>query len=147
MQTGRVMPIVRVLGAVNELQAQEREKDRWLDMANRQSPQLASWWRSWGRGERGRGIQKKARLPLGKPGLEIGMTGLCSKWSSCETSEDRACFCTSHVMILANAFFGPSAESDRIIQFKIIHRLLCSMKFNSPRRQNPQWLDSLCWRQ
>jgi len=27
------MPIVRVLGAVNELQAQEREEDRWLDMA------------------------------------------------------------------------------------------------------------------
>ena len=139
------MPIVRVLGEVNKLHAQEREEDGWLDMAIATTciPLAVLGAEERGGGE----SKKKARLSLGKPGLKIGMTGLCSKWSNCETSEDRACFCTSHVMILANAFFGPSAESDRIIQFKIIHRLLCSMKFNSPRRQNPQWLDSLCWRQ
>lgn len=137
------MPIAGALHEVNQLQAQEREEGRWLEMA------IASHHNSYpGDGfgaEEGGGDQKeKARLSFGKPGLEIGMTGLCSKWSSCETSEDRACFCTSHVMILANAFFGPSAESDRIIQFKFIHRLLYRMKFSCHHPQNPQWLDSLC---
>ena len=46
---------------------------------------------------------KKARPSWRKPGLEIKKLVGCNKWSRCEKSEDRACFCTSHKMTLANA--------------------------------------------
>ena len=47
--------------------------------------------------------RKSPAFLAGKPGLSNQKTGRCSKWSRCEKSEGRACFCTSHKMTLANA--------------------------------------------